>query len=621
MKKRSEEMQEKMQDLTNAQMKQNIGAAIVSSYGKTLLAQVSGEGDNQPKQPTATEFAMKLLKAMIPSPEMMGNTLSGLLIKDEPVNSFTNNEDSERAALSDRDAYAKTVGKRASITAMKCSTTGCNNYHFSPMGMCAIHSGLKKDTNKTIFRDVASTRLEDLRPELSLSDHYTVLGQLRSEMLSSAQSFDTSASSFAAFQTEASSLLTNIPLDNVEKGQLLYQFRLLDTNKNGFIDAADLLHHIAKFDTDFLKDISSNIEKESKVVQWIQEVNCNQPTMSFTQYVSALINYRKSCNEPDAIIELNRFAFWDLRSVILSCPTISKKCGWILKRGYFFSKENLNPWMFRYFEIDGLVLNYYTTVPGTTVDHEGKETEHKLLKSINLLECAVVDFSPKTLAPEAQTKDFDTPTVFKVTTYYGKRLTLALSREEAIQWVAILSWFSSASRQAFVWRTNFGAIRKISITLRDYIMLGTIITKVMRGEEFLAKEPTKRGTKEFESEYGLTSQDDYYIKLFGFTSENVKEAQGMVLYAVKFWNTFKYSASKVDDTVAHGIGKKIVEGITLAVNTYAYAAATKNQFNRNKYGVIWDSKAGTANCAICLYHFKSFSLRQAMAKHHCRFIL
>ena len=58
MKKRSEEMQEKMQYLTNAQMKQNIGAAIVSSYGKTLLAQVSGEGDNQPKQPTATEFVL-----------------------------------------------------------------------------------------------------------------------------------------------------------------------------------------------------------------------------------------------------------------------------------------------------------------------------------------------------------------------------------------------------------------------------------------------------------------------------------------------------------------------------------------------------------------------------------
>ena len=66
-------MQEKMQDLTNAQMKQNIGAAIVSSYGKTLLVQVSGEKDNQPKQPTATEFATKLLKAMIPSPELMGN--------------------------------------------------------------------------------------------------------------------------------------------------------------------------------------------------------------------------------------------------------------------------------------------------------------------------------------------------------------------------------------------------------------------------------------------------------------------------------------------------------------------------------------------------------------------
>ena len=73
MKKRSEEMQEKMQDLTNAQMKQNLGAALLNNYGKALLAQASGEGDNQPKEPTATEFAMKLLKAMIPSPELMGN--------------------------------------------------------------------------------------------------------------------------------------------------------------------------------------------------------------------------------------------------------------------------------------------------------------------------------------------------------------------------------------------------------------------------------------------------------------------------------------------------------------------------------------------------------------------
>ena len=597
-------------------MQQNIGKALLN--GKLLFQHFNaGGGENEgPKETTATDFAIKLLKAMVPSPELLGNTLSGLLLEDKAVDSLTNKEELERATLSDRGTHAKSVGKRSSTTAMKCSTTGCNNYHFLPTGMCAIHSGLKKET-QTVFRSSESTRLEDLRPELSIGDHYAVLGQLRSEMLSIAQSFDNSSSAFIALQTEASSLLKGIQLDNVEKGQLLYQFRLLDNNKNGTIDAADLLYHITTFDIDFLKDFSVP-DKENKVVQWIKEVNGNQPSMTLVQYATALVNYRKSCDAEGAILELNRYAFWDLRSVVLSCPTISKKSGWILKRGYYFSKENLNPWAFRYFEVEGTKLNYYSTVPGTTTDFEGKETEHKLLKSINLLECAVVDFSPKTVPPAAQTKSLDTPLTFKITTYNGKRLTLATSRQDVIEWVAYLSWFSNASKLAFEWRSNFGSIRKVSITLRDYIMLGSIVAKIMRGEEILAKAPEKKGTKEFEDEYGLSDIDEYYIKLFGFTRENVKDAQGKILHAIKFWKMFKMVASKADEQYTQGIGKTIIEGITTAVNTYVYAAATKNQFNRNRYGVIWDSKSGTGYCAICKFHFKSFSLRQTMAKHHCR---
>ena len=536
---------------------------------------------------------------------------------DDPGVALTSKEELGRAALADRHAQAKMAGRRASTTASKCATAGCNIYHYLPTGMCAIHSGLKKEV-QTVFHQKESTRLEDLRADLSIADHYAVLGQLRSEMLSVAQTFDNSTNNFVSLKTEASTLLKGFQLDDVEKGQLLSQFRRLDINQNGLIDATDLLHLIAKFDEDFLKDITDTTEKERKVAQWIQQVNDDQPTMTLIQYVNALINHRKACNQVGAIAELNRFAFWDLRSIMLSSPTVSKKNGWLLKRGYFFSKENLNSWEFRYFELEGTMLNYYTTVPGATTNCEGKVTEHKLLKTINLLECAVVDFSPKTIAPEDKTTSMDSPTVFKVTTYYGKRFTLATSREDAIQWVALLSWYSTASKEAFTWRANFGSVRKIKITLRDYIMLGCIIAKIMRGLQALEKDPQIKDTKEYEDEFGITDTDDYYIKLFGFNRETVKEAQGMVLHTVKYWDTVNKTISHLDDTVAYGIGKKIVNGIVLSVNTYAYAAAAKNQFNRNKYGVIWDSKSATSNCAICQFHFKSFSLRQAMAKHHCR---
>jgi len=553
---------------------------------------------------------------MIPSPELLGNTLSGMLLKDTKVDNLTSQEELERATLSDRGAHAKSAGKRSSTTAMKCTSAGCNNYHFLPTGLCAVHSGISKEVSSVFRVSETSTRLEDLRPDLSEADHYTVLGQLRSEMLSIAQSFDIKSSEFASLQTEAASLLKGVQMDNVEKAQLLSQFKRLDVNKNGTIDAADVVNLIATIDEEFLKDLSQP-EKEAQVVHWIKEVNGSQPVMTFQQYVTSLQAYRASCDAEDAIVELNRYAFWDLRGVILSCPTTTKK-GWLLKRGYFFSKEDMNPWSFRYFAVDGSKLSYYTTVPGTSTSYEGKETEHKIVKTVNLLECGIADFSPKTIAPVAHTKDFNEPTVFKITLYSGKRLTLATSRKEAMEWVAYLSWFANASKLALQWRMNFGAIRKTSITLRDYIMLGSVVAKVIRAAEELKKDPTQKGTPKFEKEFGLTIGDEYYIKLFGFTKENVTDAQGMVIHAISGWKMFKGVVSQTDDKLAHGMGQQIVGAITLAANTYLYAAGTKNQFNQNKYGVVWQSKGQISDCPICKLHFKSFSFRQTMTKHHCR---
>ena len=568
------EMKEQQPDLSNDQIRNNIGVAIIKMYAKAILGNLANQGGGG-EQPTATDFAGKLLQAMIPSPKLLGNTISGLILDEKKVDNLTSQEELERATLSDRGALAKSAGKRSSTTAMKCQADGCNNYHFLPTGLCAVHSGLQKDVSNIFRISETSTRLEDYRPELNEGDHYTVLGQLRSEMLSVAESFD--EKSIASLQTEAASLLKGVRMDNVEKGQLLHQFKILDANNNGKIDAADLVRHISTFDDELFKGLSDP-EKECKVVHWIKEINGDQTTMTFEQYVTALINYRKLSDAEDAIVELNRFAFWDLRAVILSCPT-TPKSGWLLKRGYYFSKEALNPWSFRYFVADGPKLQYFTTAPGTTKDFEGNEAVHKLLKSLSLLECGIVDFSPKTIAPETQTKTMEEPIVFKLTSYSGKRITLASSRKDAIEWVAYLSWFANASKLAFQWRMNFGTIRKTSITLRDYIMLGSVVAKVLRRAEQLQKHPLSAQDPDFEKEFGITTSDEYYIKLFGFTKENVTDAQGQIIAAVTGWKMFKGMASKMDDQYAQGIGKSIVGVITAASNTYIFAAATKVKSN------------------------------------------
>lgn len=366
--------EELVTDLSNDDLQKNIGKDFLkAAKAGVILASSGGEPPGN-----AYDFAMKLLKAMIPTPQLMGNTLSGIILEDKKIDSLTSKEEIERAALSGN------LVRRNTTTAMKCTTPDCNNYHFLSSGLCAVHSGLNKDTTKTIFRTTKSTAIiEDLRPDLSEDDHYTVLGHLRSEMLSISQTFDASANAIAFLKAEAVAQLKAVAVDDIEKAQFLYQFNRLDANKNGKIDAADLIHHIESFDADFLKNLSPD-ETEKKVENWIKEVNDNEPSMTFLQYVSALLAYRK-LSESNELTELNRYAFWDMRVVVLSIPSTLRK-GWLLKRGYFLSKENLNPWALRYFESDGKKLHYYTTVPGTTVDMNGKTAEHKALKSIELLE-------------------------------------------------------------------------------------------------------------------------------------------------------------------------------------------------------------------------------------------
>ena len=69
---RTKEMQNDLVDLTNEQMQKNIGTELVADFGK--LSKAAEMAENLTSRPTSNpqEFALALLKAMIPTPELMG---------------------------------------------------------------------------------------------------------------------------------------------------------------------------------------------------------------------------------------------------------------------------------------------------------------------------------------------------------------------------------------------------------------------------------------------------------------------------------------------------------------------------------------------------------------------
>ena len=85
-------------DLSNDQIKNNLGINLIASSQKELIDAVN-TGDTEQSKQSARAFVGKLLSAMIPSPELVGNVLSTVLLKDTKVDTFTSQEEFERALL------------------------------------------------------------------------------------------------------------------------------------------------------------------------------------------------------------------------------------------------------------------------------------------------------------------------------------------------------------------------------------------------------------------------------------------------------------------------------------------------------------------------------------------
>ena len=101
-----------------------------------------------------------------------------------------------------------------------------------------------------------------------------------------------------------------------------------------------------------------------------------------------------------------------------------------------------------------------------------------------------------------------------------------------------------------------------------------------------------------------------------------EELGDVLLDIIKKWNSVQGLIQQADTVVTGGAivetTKSIVLAVQYTINGYLFAAAAKNRFYQNKFGVKWVSKMSARNCAVCKALFKSVSLRKAMRKHHCR---
>mmetsp|Transcript_26112 Transcript_26112/g.57817 ORF Transcript_26112/g.57817 Transcript_26112/m.57817 type:complete len:535 (+) Transcript_26112:100-1704(+) len=454
-------------------------------------------------------FAMAIVVALLPSPEVTGK----LLAKATGVSKAENVKDisleAAKHGLLDQVISAKKANRRASSTAKKCNDPACGSFHFRMSGYCAKHCPeLNRDELRASVlapRDTVSAESVDVEVEgekgprasvkISRLEHDLSAVSLREEMLDKAETYEVELS--VDLVQEAKALLvglSDLP-DDTEVGQFLFQFRRLDLDGDGLFTASDFLALVKQIDEKFEGG-------EEKVAAWIVEATVgNTEQFDFRGYVSMILSRRqqeennygveRGVQIPEIPCQLKQTPFWDLRMCLLH--SFDKPLsGWVLKRGWLSPKESLNSWKVRFLVTakDGAgnpTLEYWDNDPSLETNclgppEGGKAAPAPVRKgSILLRDIVVVDFSPKTDSPRGSDEKLrplqdrvnmklDSEIVFKITQIDGRRFTLACGRSEAVAWAAELSRYSAASRLMIDWRENWGTARVNNVTITLYAL-------------------------------------------------------------------------------------------------------------------------------------------------------
>ena len=243
---------------------------------------------------------------------------------------------------------------------------------------CTDHKHLGSHSGITLAESQTAALLNnaDANPETNpeLIHHLKAIA-LREEMMARAETYDIEQS--VDYAAEARTLLGPMLTAQVpatELGQLLYQFKRLDIDGDGIFSVGDFTTWVYRIDPDF------KAAADGTVAEWLrQSTTDGAEQFDFKGYVEMILDWRaheeNNWGQPAEVevpLEFKQTPFWDLRLVALHAQTKTKH-GWMLKRGYLFTKESLNAWKLRYVRTHAVrtyeppVLEYWDADPNVEV--------------------------------------------------------------------------------------------------------------------------------------------------------------------------------------------------------------------------------------------------------------
>lgn len=108
-------------------------------------------------------FTMNFLKALVPSPTMVGDLLSTEYASEVVRNNtavWSLGEAAQATNSLHRDLRGHVFQNRVSATARKCTAKGCEEYHFRPADVCYTHDHLNEDLYNKLLEKMRIRRQE-----------------------------------------------------------------------------------------------------------------------------------------------------------------------------------------------------------------------------------------------------------------------------------------------------------------------------------------------------------------------------------------------------------------------------------------------------------------------------
>ena len=171
----------------------------------------------------------------------------------------------------DQITAAKARGRRASSTAKKCAEPSCNKFHFRMDAYCVDHKHLGNGADTGVESQTAQllkNANNDPEADPNLVHSLKAIA-LREEMMARAETFDIELTCDYVYDAKTALGGIKAEVDDVELGQMFYQFKRLDVDADGQFTVADFNTWIYRVDPEFKGE-------EGVVEGWLRKANLFQ---------------------------------------------------------------------------------------------------------------------------------------------------------------------------------------------------------------------------------------------------------------------------------------------------------------------------------------------------------